>query len=107
MLSHQLEYLEKAREIVLRFDAIKEYAIFLFGSRANGTEHQLSDIDIGILGKQALPAFLKLDIEEKLEESNIPLRVDLIDFHKVSEAFKKEALRDVVLWNLPNDIKLD
>ena len=88
MLEHQLKYIEEARGIVLNFDAIKDYAVFLFGSRADNTAHQRSDIDIGILGKQALPAFIKLDIEEKLEESNIPLRVDFVDFYKIDKAFK-------------------
>lgn len=102
----QLKYLEEAKRIVLSFDEIKEYAVFVFGSRADGTAHQRSDIDIGILGKQALPAFIKLDIEEQLEESNIPLRVDFVDFCKVDQAFKKEALKTVIVWNLPKDIKL-
>ena len=102
----QLKYLEEAKHIVLSFDEIKEYAVFVFGSRADGTAHQRSDIDIGILGKQALPAFIKLDIEEQLEESNIPLRVDFVDFNKVDQAFKKEALKAVIVWNLPEDITL-
>ena len=102
----QLKYLEEAKHIVLSFDEIKEYAVFVFGSRADGTAHQRSDIDIGILGKQALPAFIKLDIEEQLEESNIPLRVDFVDFNKVDQAFKKEALKTVIVWNLPEDITL-
>ena len=102
----QLKYLEQAKHIVLSFDEIKEYAVFVFGSRADGTAHQRSDIDIGILGKQALPAFIKLDIEEQLEESNIPLRVDFVDFCKADPAFKKEALKTVIIWNLPKDITL-
>ena len=102
----QLKYLDEARRIVLSFDEIKEYAVFVFGSRADGTAHKRSDIDIGILGRQALPAFIKLDIEEQLEESNIPLRVDFVDFCKVDQAFKKEALKTVIVWNLPKDIKL-
>ena len=102
----QLKYLEEAKHIILSFAEIKEYAVFVFGSRADGTAHQRSDIDIGILGKQALPAFIKLDIEEQLEESNIPLRVDFVDFNKVDQAFKKEALKTVIVWNLPEDITL-
>jgi len=103
---HQLKYLEEARRIVLTFDEIKEYAVFVFGSRADGSAHQRSDIDIGILGKQALAVVIKLNIEEKLEESNIPLRVDLIDFFKADPVFKREALKNTVIWNLPKDIEL-
>ena len=72
MVEHQLKYLEEIRQILLRYDKIKEYAVFVFGSRADGLANQRSDIDIGILGKQALPAFIKLDIEEEFENSNIP-----------------------------------
>ena len=103
---HQLKYLDEARRIIFSFEELKEYAVFIFGSRADGTANQRSDIDIGILGKQALPAFIKLDIEEQFEESNIPLRVDFVDFCKVDQAFKKEALKTVIVWNLPKDITL-
>lgn len=105
-IEHQLKYLEEARRIVLSFDEIKDYAVFVFGSRADGTAHQRSDIDIGILGKQALPAFIKLDIEEKLEDSNIPLRIDFVDFFKADKAFRAEALKNTIIWNLPKDIEL-
>lgn len=104
--AHQSKYLEEARRIVLGFEEIKEYAVFIFGSRADGSAHQRSDIDIGILGNQALPAFIKSDIQEKLEECDIPLRVDLIDFYKADPNFRKEALKNTVIWNLPKDIEL-
>lgn len=106
MLEHQLKYLKEAKRILLKYEEIKDYAVFLFGSRADHTAHQRSDIDIGILGKQALPAFIKMDIEEEFENSNIPLRVDFIDFYKVDEAFKKEALKGAVVWNLPKGISI-
>lgn len=106
-IEHQIRYLEEARRIVLNFDEIKEYTVFLFGSRADGTAHRRSDIDIGILGKQALPAVLKFNIEENLEESNIPLRLEVVDFYNADQAFKKEALKNRIIWNLPKDIELD
>jgi predicted nucleotidyltransferase len=106
-IEHQIKYLEEARCIVLNFDELKEYAVFLFGSRADGSAHRRSDIDIGVLGKQALPAVLKLNIEENLEESNIPLRVEVIDFYNADQAFNKQALKNRIIWNLPKDIELD
>ena len=106
-VAHQVKYLEEARRIVLNFDGIKEYAVFVFGSRADGSAHLRSDIDIGILGKQRLPALIKLTIEEKLEESDIPLRIEFIDFYRADESFKKEALKNKIIWNLPKDIDLD
>lgn len=104
--AHQFKYLEEAKHIILDFDEIKQYAVFVFGSRADGSANQRSDIDIGILGKQVLPAFIKLDIEEKLENSNIPLRIDVVDFFKVDKKFSKEALTKLIVWNLPKDITL-
>lgn len=86
---------------------MKDYAVFVFGSRAEDSAHLRSDIDIGVLGRHALPAHIKLDVEEKLEDSNIPLRINLIDFFRTDASFKKEALKKVVVWNLPKGIKLD
>lgn len=45
-----------------------EYDVFLFGSRAGGGASRFSDYDIGIRGKNPLPALVKAQIEEALEE---------------------------------------
>lgn len=69
------------------------YKVFVFGSRAEGDKHRkFSDVDIGVLGPAPLEFMTKFNIEEDLENSNIPYLVDVIDFSKVNLKFKAIAL---------------
>ena len=83
------------KKIIFQFLDPKKYKVFIFGSRAKGKARKYSDYDIGILGKRPLPSYLKVLIEEALEESNLPFKVDIVDFSNVSEDFKKVALKKI------------
>jgi predicted nucleotidyltransferase len=76
------------KEIVLEKVPLQDYAVFLFGSRALGNNHEMSDIDI------------KLNLEQELEDCIVPFKVDIIDFNGVSDKFKKYALEKIEIWNL-------
>lgn len=83
------------KKIIFQFLDPKKYKVFIFGSRAKGKAGKYSDYDIGILGKRPLPSYLKVLIEEALEESNLPFKVDIVDFSNVSKDFKKVALKKI------------
>jgi predicted nucleotidyltransferase len=72
---------------------------FLFGSRANGSAGFASDIDIGIWPQKPLDDTIIAKLQEIIEESFIPYNVDLVDFSKVSEQFKQQALKKIIPWN--------
>lgn len=73
-------------------------AIALFGSFAMGTQQLASDIDIALIPKGKLNKSKVADLREKLTELTVPYSVDLVDFDRVSEQFKKIALRDAQWW---------
>lgn len=100
-------YLQIAKEIVLKRVPLEDYAIFLFGSRVEGNHHQMSDIDIGIWGEKPLSLKIKLELEEELESPIVPYKVDLIDFFQVSVEFKKHALAKIEVWNWSKNSKLN
>lgn len=83
------------KDIVFHFLSPQEYQLFIFGSRATGKAQKYSDYDVGIRGKKALPSKIKVLIEEALEESDLPYKVDIIDFSLVSSDFKKVALSNI------------
>jgi uncharacterized protein len=83
---------EDIKEIIFRFLAPDDYRVFIFGSRAAGKSDRYSDYDIGIQGKRTLPSETKILIEEALEESELPYKVDIVDFSLVSNEFKKIVL---------------
>ena len=101
------DYLNIIKQIVLKNVPLDEFAVFLFGSRAAGNAHQMSDIDIGFLGSTNLPLMIKAEIEIEIDESIVPFRVDLIDFYQVDPDFKKEALKSTIVWNSSKNLKLN
>lgn len=86
--------------MVLKRVPLDDYTVFLFGSRAVGNNHPMSDIDVGIWGEKPLSVTIKLDLEEELEECIVPFKIDVVDFHSLSDEFKHYALEKIDVWNL-------
>lgn len=83
---------EKIKNIIFQFLNPKQYQVFIFGSRATGKAKKFSDYDVGIIGRKPIPSHIKILIEEALEESDLPFRVDIVDFALVPEKFRELAL---------------
>ncbi len=86
---------QEIRDIIFQFLNTKEYQVFIFGSRMIGNAKKYSDYDIGIWGKKPAPWHILLKIEDALEESDLPYKVDIVDFSLVSSGFRKVALSKV------------
>lgn len=84
-------YLPQIKKIIARNLDLSEYRLFLFGSRASGKNAEYSDFDIGVIGEKPLPSSLKINIEGDLEDSDIPMKVDIVDFYQMPEKFKNVA----------------
>jgi predicted nucleotidyltransferase len=69
----------------------RSYRIFLFGSRASGTARDRSDIDIGIEGPVPVPPHVMSDIAEVLEELPTLYSIDVVDFRRISDRFRRVA----------------
>jgi predicted nucleotidyltransferase len=72
--------------------------IYLYGSRARKDNSLESDIDIALDNTQKIDSHTLSIIKEEIEESTIPYTVDIVDLNAVSGDFKKEILKDGVLW---------
>jgi len=92
-----LKMLIKIIESVLKEKGV---TVYLFGSRATGKATSTSDIDIGILLKKNMGSDKEIALlKEKIENSNIPYKVDVVDLSQVSESFRKQALKEgKILW---------
>ena len=73
--------------------------IFLFGSRARQDNIPQSDIDIVLDDNNAKidPTVIN-EIKEALEESTLPFTVDIVDLNNISQDFKKNITKDMILW---------
>jgi uncharacterized protein len=60
-----------------------------FGSRFKRTAKHYSDLDLAIVGSGKLP-FKKISaLRIAFEESDLPYRVDVLDWHSISPEFQK------------------
>lgn len=80
-------------KIISKYLDLSSYKVFFFGSRVKKDNSIVSDIDIGIEGPKEIPAKIKLEIEEELDELPTLYKFDLIDFKGASEKFKEEAIK--------------
>jgi len=92
------EYLEKLKRLALEIFEGENVKIILFGSRARKDNQTTSDVDIGLLPSGKLNRKKEILLKEKVEELNIPYKVEIVDFSQTSEDFKKQALKGAVVW---------
>jgi len=73
--------------------------VLLFGSWAKGEADPTSDVDIGIRPKGPWnPKKIRI-LREKLEESTIPLVVEVVDLSMTSEDFQASVFAEGILWS--------
>ncbi|MFH0898027.1 MAG: nucleotidyltransferase domain-containing protein [bacterium] len=72
--------------------------VYLIGSRARGEHSSGADIDLVLDLGQPIERQKIFLIQDDIEETTIPLFVDIVDLHTASDEFKKEVERDGVLW---------
>ena len=60
-----------------------------FGSRATWTATDYSDLDLLVLGQSEVAGATLSRLNEAFEESDLPMRVDVVDWHRTSPAFRK------------------
>lgn len=82
------------------FNPLRSYGaqIWVFGSRARGDHKPFSDIDILFAlpdGTQTPDGMIFL-IKEELAESNLPIKVDLVNLQDLAFSYRESVLKDRV-----------
>lgn len=93
-----MKNLTPLKEMIVDFFKDDKVKIIIFGSRAREDNYPNSDVDIGIIPYERLDAVRIAILKERIENSNIPYKVEIVNFLEVSEEFKKEALKEVIIW---------
>ncbi len=75
-----------------------EYQFYVFGSRARGDAQTYSDLDLCCL--QSIPRVVIGDIQEKLNNSRLPYKVDIVDLTRSSNEFKELIKPDIISFEL-------
>jgi predicted nucleotidyltransferase len=93
MLPEDLEIVEK----ILKKHLAGSTKVWVFGSRAKNTAKKFSDLDLVMDAGKPL-AFADLAaIRFDFEESPLPYKVDVVDWHAISESFQKLIQADRIL----------
>jgi type I restriction enzyme S subunit len=81
------EHLKIVRDILCRH--LPDREVRTFGSRVNGLARPFSDLDLAIMGEVPLPLSLIAALAEAFSESDLPFKVDLVDWAAISPQFRQ------------------
>jgi len=81
------EELAIVRNILERL--VPERRVWAFGSRVNGPTKKFSDLDLVILGDDPLPLGRMGDLADAFTESDLPYKVDLVDWATTTPVFRR------------------
>lgn len=80
------------KEILEKYSDVRE--VVLFGSRAKGTFHAGSDVDLAVMNPGISEKTISRILSE-LEESSLPVRVDLVDFNSIANGAFIDHIRRI------------
>ena len=92
------KYVLQLKKVILEVFKNDNVRIVCFGSRARRDSSMFSDVDIGVIPREKIKEKKFTLAREKIESLNIPYKVELVNFSEVSPDFKKEALKEVIVW---------
>lgn len=86
MIDLDPENLAILKELITEY--LPDCEIRVFGSRIHGTAKPYSDIDIALKCAEPIDRRTMSRLKEALQESTIPIRVDVLDWESISEEFR-------------------
>ena len=86
-------------------NALRRYVpdreVLVFGSRATCTAKEYSDLDLAIMGDEPLSLRVVSALDEALGESDLPFKVDIVDWARIDEGFRRIIRgHGVVVWGV-------
>ena len=68
---------------------VSHAAVWAFGSRVNGSAETYSDLDLVVVAREKLDQRVLNRLRETFEESTLPMRVDVLDWHRLNASFQE------------------
>jgi predicted nucleotidyltransferase len=72
--------------------------VYVFGSRARGTDKRAADLDLAIDAATPLDKSSMYRLADSFEECDLPYRVDVVDLNNTSATFRGTFERDMKLF---------
>jgi type I restriction enzyme, S subunit len=89
------ELWEIVRDILRKH--VPQYEVWAFGSRIKGTTKPYSDLDLAIISDAPLPLKVRAGLADDFSDSDLPWRVDVVDWATTSTTFRKIIEQDKVV----------
>ncbi len=90
--------LQKLKDFILDDLQDSDITVIHFGSRVRGDSSVYSDIDIGILAETEKDRKKITLMRDKIEDLNIPYKIDIVDLSSASAEFKDKVLEEGEIW---------
>ncbi len=74
-----------------------KYPVVAFGSRVTGHVKPHSDLDLCIMSDQPLSLTQLAELRKTFSESDLPIRVDIVDWSTLSPQFREIVQKNAVL----------
>lgn len=80
------DYLKTVKEILNKY--LPDCEVWVFGSRVRKKHHPYSDLDLLLHRKTPISLLTLSHLSEDFAESDLPFRIDLVDWHRITEEFR-------------------
>ena len=87
MIDLEAKYLDLVRRVLEA--QVPEVEVRAFGSRVNGKARRFSDLDLALVGEKAIDLRRLEELRDAFSESDLPMKVDVLDWHAISDSFRK------------------
>ncbi len=78
---------------------VPDATIWVFGSRVKQTANNSSDLDLAIVSQNKIPLQVMNLLKFDFEESDLPFKVDVLDWQNISDDFKKVIKEKYVVFD--------
>jgi predicted nucleotidyltransferase len=86
------DHLEMVRAILQQY--LPQAQVWAFGSRVKGTARKTSDLDLCVDNKAPLSFEALATLRDVFSESNIPYKVDVVDWQTIDDSFRAVIVAD-------------
>lgn len=76
---------------------VPDYDVWAFGSRAKWTAKQYSDLDLAVITDKPLSLEVSANLSDDFSESDLPWKVDIVDWATTQDNFREIIKRDKVV----------
>ncbi len=93
MIDLNPNYLATVKDILA--EHVPRCEVWAFGSRVTWMAKDYSDLDLVVVAGEPLDQSILGRLQEAFQESDLPMRVDVLDWHNISQDYIVEYLHSI------------